>query len=124
MSKKQYTVSRSSTIEAEYRALASLATEIRRTTFICKDLCFPIHHIPQLFCDNKSTIFISKNSVIKQKSKHIETYIHFIRDLISKNHLRVDHVCSENQLADVFTKAVSQNIYISLCRSLKMKFHL
>jgi len=65
-----------------------------------------------------------KNPMIKQKSKHIETDIHFIRELISKNHLKVRHVCSENQLADIFTNAVSQNIYINLCRLLKLKFHV
>lgn len=45
-SKKQPCVSRSS-VEAEYRALVSLAKEIRWATFIYRDLTYPIYHTLQ-----------------------------------------------------------------------------
>lgn len=83
-SKKQNIMSRSS-YEAEYKTLTTLATEIRWTTYICKDLHHPIYHVPKIYYDNNSTIFMACNLVIKQRFEHIETNINFIRELISKN---------------------------------------
>lgn len=58
--------------EVEYRTLATLATEVRWSTFICRDLGQIITDIPLIFC-NSSIIFMAYNPVIKQRSKHIET---------------------------------------------------
>jgi hypothetical protein len=36
-----------------------------------------------IFCDNTSTIALSKNHVFHKKSKHIDTRFHFIRELVN-----------------------------------------
>ena len=36
-----------------------------------------------IYCDNTLAISLSKNSVFHQKSKHIDTRYHFIRELVS-----------------------------------------
>ncbi|PKU68279.1 Retrovirus-related Pol polyprotein from transposon TNT 1-94 [Dendrobium catenatum] len=104
--KKQSTIARSST-EAEYRALASEAAEILWLRRLLEDL-----HIPQItpttvYCDNTSAIALANNPVFHARTKHIEVDCHFIRDCIKKHHISVHHICTTDQLADLFTKALS-----------------
>ncbi|WP_353802598.1 Ty1/Copia family ribonuclease HI, partial [Acinetobacter baumannii] len=76
--KKQPKVSRSST-EAEYRALALLAAETMWVTYILRELR-ATHTVPALYCDNKSTICVAKNSVLHTRMKHVDTDCLFVRD--------------------------------------------
>lgn len=79
---------------------------IKIEKFFCNDLSVKLIKIPLIFSNNNSGIFMAYHPVIKQKSKHIKTDIHFVRELISFGHLNIKYICSSNQLADVFTKAV------------------
>jgi hypothetical protein len=40
------------------------------------------------------------------RSKHIDTRFHYIRECVSNEQVDVDHVRTENQLADILTKAL------------------
>ena len=66
------------------------------------------YDVPQevvtLDCDNTSAINIAKNPVQHSKTKHIEIRHHYIRDLVNYKILSLEHVSTENQLADIFTK--------------------
>ena len=44
-----------------------------------------------VYCDNNSAIALSKNHVFHQKSKHIDTRYHFIRELVNNGEVRVEH---------------------------------
>ncbi|KAF3669775.1 hypothetical protein FXO37_08849 [Capsicum annuum] len=57
-SKKQRFVSRSST-ETEYRAIAATVSETNWLTSLLHELRFRISDIPQIFCDNVSTTFVT-----------------------------------------------------------------
>lgn len=46
----------------------------------------------RLLIDNQSAIELAKNPVFHDRSKHIDTRYHYIRDCIEKNILEVDHV--------------------------------
>ena len=61
-SKKQQTVSRSST-EAEYRALSSASAELDWIKQLLQFLRITLHQPPVLFCDNLSAIALSFNPV-------------------------------------------------------------
>ncbi|GMJ10072.1 hypothetical protein HRI_004676400 [Hibiscus trionum] len=41
--------------------------------------------------------------------KHVALYYHFIREQVQNGHLRVSHVSSFDQLADVLTKPLSRH---------------
>ncbi|PNX69138.1 gag-pol polyprotein, partial [Trifolium pratense] len=55
-----------------------------------------------LYCDNLSAINIIQHS----RTKHIEIRHHFIRDLVEENIVKLEHVAIEEQVADIFTKAL------------------
>ena len=58
-----------------------------------------------LFCDNMSVINISKNLVQHNKTKHIEIRHHFIHELVENKKICLEHVRTNKQYADIFTKA-------------------
>lgn len=78
-SRKQKVVARSNT-EAEYRALAYTAAELIWVKQLLTDLHAPLLHYPLLLCDNIGAIFMTKNPVIRTRSKHIVLDFHFIRE--------------------------------------------
>lgn len=58
--------------------------------------------------DNKSAISLSKNPVFHDRSKHIEIRYHFIRECVENGKIQIEFVLSEEQLADVLTKALGR----------------
>lgn len=57
-------------------------------------------------CDNVSTIAMTKNPIFHWKSKHINRKYHFIREALQQNVIELIYCKSEDQLADIFTKAL------------------
>ena len=90
-SKKQQIVFRSSS-KAECRAMASVASKITWSTRLLEELNVFIHKLITLLCDNQSTIFIGKNPVLHERTKHIEIDIYFIREKVAHSHVYVFYV--------------------------------
>lgn len=67
-SKKQHVVSRSSA-EAEYRALASAASEVQWLTTLLRDFGITIGPT-LLFCDSQSAIHLATNPIFHERSKY------------------------------------------------------
>lgn len=76
---------------------------------ILKDLMHNQEEPITIYCDNKSTIALSKNHVFHKKTKHIDTRYHFIRELVNNGELILQHCRSNEQLADIFTKTLAQD---------------
>ena len=112
-SKKQPTVSKSST-EAEYRALSDATSEIIWLNNMLRDLHIPQPDPPELYGDNLSSIYLAANPVLHTRSKHFQTHYHFVRERVALGSLIVKHVPSHQQLADIFTKSLPYNAFISL----------
>ncbi|GAA0158433.1 transmembrane signal receptor [Lithospermum erythrorhizon] len=102
-SKKQHTVSRSST-ESEYRSAAATVCELKWMSYILQDLCQKVLFLITLKCDNRSAIHIIENPVFHERTKHIEMDCHLIRDHYKSGFVDPVFVSSRAQLADVFTK--------------------
>ncbi|XP_028783984.1 uncharacterized protein LOC114740035 [Neltuma alba] len=111
--KKQSTVSISSA-EAEYRALRMAAAEITWLVGLIKEL--QVHGVEpvKVHCDSQSAIHIASNPVFHERTKHIEIDCHFVREKLLAGMIIFRHVRSEEQLADILTKALGgpQHEYI------------
>ncbi|KAI3759566.1 hypothetical protein L6452_07465 [Arctium lappa] len=104
--KKQTTVS-TSTTEAEYIAAASCCSQVLWIQNQMLDYGVTFLHTP-IFIDNSSAISIVNNPVKHSKTKHIEIRYHFIRDCNEKKLIQVVKVHTDNQFADLFTKAFDE----------------
>jgi hypothetical protein len=62
---------------------------------------------PVLWCDNQSTIMLTKDPIFSGRSKHIEARYYFIRELVHGRELAVRYIPSADNLADIFTKPLS-----------------
>ncbi|KAH9689830.1 Integrase catalytic domain-containing protein [Citrus sinensis] len=117
-SKKQNSVALSTT-EAEYIAAGSCCAQILWMKQTLRDYGIILDHIP-ILCDNTSAINLSKNPIQHSRTKHIEIRHHFLRDHVQKGDVVIKFVSTENQLADVFTKPLSEEHFIKIRHELGM----
>jgi len=61
---------------------------------------------PILKMDNQSAIALSKNPILHDRSKHIDTKFHFIRDCMDSGRICVDYASNQQQLPDILTKSL------------------
>jgi hypothetical protein len=59
-----------------------------------------------IYCDNIGSILLANNPVYHARTKHIEVHYHFIREKILAKEINLIHVNTEDQVADIFTKAL------------------
>ena len=112
-SKKQKVVSCSSD-EAEYRAMRKLSNELVWIKGILKDLGIETNTPITMHCDNQTAIHIASNSVLHERTKHIKVFCHKVRELVVQGVILPCYTRSEDQLADVFTKAARQKTIESI----------
>ncbi|GKF97900.1 ribonuclease H-like domain-containing protein, partial [Tanacetum coccineum] len=118
-SKRQPTLSRSSA-EAEYCGVANAVAESCWLRNILRELHTPISFATLVYCDNVSAIYLSCNPVQYQRTKCIEIDIYFVRDLVAAGLVRVLHVPSCYQFADIFTKGLPSALFEEFCISLSV----
>ena len=73
-----------------------------------------------IFCDNTSAIAITQNPVLHSRTKHIDVRYHFIRDHVEKKSVQIEYVRTEKQIADIFTKTLSEARFMELRNELGM----
>ncbi|GKA83841.1 ribonuclease H-like domain-containing protein [Tanacetum coccineum] len=74
-----------------------------------------------VYCDNVSAVYMSANPVQHQRTKHIEIDIHFVRDMVTAGQVRVLHVPSRFQYADIFTKGLPSALFEEFLSSLSVR---
>ncbi|KAL3024667.1 hypothetical protein AAZX31_04G137700 [Glycine max] len=111
-SKKQNCVSLS-TAEAEYIAAGSSCSQLVWMKQMLKEYNVE-QDVMTLYCDNLSAINISKNPVQHSRTKHIDIRHHYIRELVDDKVITLEHVDTEEQIADIFTKALDANQFEKL----------
>ncbi|GJY54449.1 ribonuclease H-like domain-containing protein [Tanacetum coccineum] len=118
--KRQVTLSRSSA-EAEYRGVANVVAETVWLRNLLLELHAPLSTTTIVYCDNVSAVYLSTNPVQHQRTKHIEIDIHFVRDYVASGQVRVLHVPSRYQYADIFTKGLPSALFLEFRSSLNIR---
>ncbi|KAM1172663.1 hypothetical protein ACFX2G_023223 [Malus domestica] len=113
-SKKQQVVTLSTT-EAEFIAAASCACQAVWLRRILEELHCIQKKPTLIYCDNNSTIKLSKNPVLHGRSKHIDVRFHFLRDLTKAGVVDLVHCQSQDQIADILTKPLKLEAFEKLC---------
>ncbi|XP_052152555.1 secreted RxLR effector protein 161-like [Oryza glaberrima] len=94
-SQKQKVVALSS-CEAEYIAATTAACQGIWLSRLIAELLDAEPGQTTLMIDNKSAINLCKIPVFHDRSKHIDTRYHFIRECVEKKQIAVEYVCSED----------------------------
>jgi len=96
-----------SSAEAEYRSMRRLVAELAWLSRLLSELTVhTVTPIP-LKCDNQAAIYIAKNPVFHERTKHIELDCHFVREQLLQGLVSLSHVSTKCQLADIMTKPVT-----------------
>jgi hypothetical protein len=56
--------------------------------------------------DNNNSILLANNLIYHARTKHIEVHYHFVRKKILAREINLIHVNTEDQIVDIFTKAL------------------
>ena len=118
-SKKQPTVALS-TMEAEYMATSLATREAIWLRHLFDELGITLTSPTPLHVDNQSAIEFSKNTNFHARSKHIDIQHHFVREKVDSNEIKIFHCASEDNLADILTKALPAPTHRRLIELLKM----
>jgi hypothetical protein len=99
-SKKQPIVTLS-TCKAEYIAATTNLCHPVWLRSLLKELHMSQVEATEIFVDNKSALALAKNPVFHDRSKHIDTSYHFIRECIARKEVQLEFVKSQDQVADL-----------------------
>jgi len=119
-SKRQNAVSLSSA-EAEYRVVANAVAEVSWLRQLLAELHAPVSRAALVYCDNISTVYMSSNPVQHQRTKHVEIDLHFVRERVATGAVRVTHVPTSSQYADIFTKGLPSSVFADFRSSLNVQ---
>ncbi|CAI7835027.1 unnamed protein product [Closterium sp. NIES-54] len=108
----------SSSCEAEIYAGAMAAQELRWLTYLLTDLGEPPRSPPVLYVDNKAMIALRHEHRLEHRTKHIALHYFLARELQQRGQLRLAHVASRANTADVFTKALQPCDHQRFCHVL------
>ncbi|KAJ9567592.1 hypothetical protein OSB04_003558 [Centaurea solstitialis] len=97
--------------EAEYRGVSNVVSKTCWIHNLLLELHCPIIKATFVYCDNVSAIYLLGNPVQHHRTKHVEFDIHFVRNQVARGQVRVLHVPSRFQFADVAFHGYSLRIF-------------
>ena len=115
-SRKQSGVA-TSTVEAEYIALATTTTEVLWIQVLLQEAGYNNNqsNATVINSDNNGAINIANNGIVSNQIKHIDIKHHLIKHNIESNTIALKHCNSENNIANIFMKALPYP-YFAECR--------
>eukprot|EP00253_Pinus_taeda_P011895 PITA_11895 len=120
LSKKQAAIALSSA-EAEYRRIVNITIQAMWLQHFLTELGVQFHQSIVIWCDNQSTLKFCRDRVQRQRMKHIELHMHYIRDLVHDRIIDLQFCPSAEQTADIFNKTFTEHKFHSLRDRLGVK---
>jgi hypothetical protein len=118
-SKKQPTVALSS-MEAEYMAESLAARQVIWLRTLTTELGIPYPGPTTLQVDNQGAINYSNNAINHGRTKHIDIQHHFVREKLVSNEIQLQYCATDDNLADILTKALPKPKHDDLVKRLGM----
>ena len=121
-SKHQTTISLSTT-EAEIQVLSLALRDVKFLLNLLNEIKVMTnmnHHFPttiscRTFEDNQAAVDISNEPKLRPRTKHLAVQLFQFREHVINKTITIEHVMSEHQAADVFTKPLAKRQF-ETCR--------
>jgi hypothetical protein len=110
---KQSVIAQSSS-EAEYVAANASARNIAATRSFLTELLLPLSVPTVLLIDNQTAIRMALDDDRAARRKHINVKHHYIRDKMNQAEIKLEWIPTQDQLADLLTKALPRATFASL----------
>lgn len=119
-SRKQHLVT-DSTCYTKYIALHESSHEAIFLWKLLDRLMFPCHRSTLIYCDNNAATCLAEDQVLHSKVKHIRVKLHTIYDYITFSDIKVLHVRSKDNMANILTKPLNCTDFLQLHRYLGIR---
>ena len=100
--------------------MAQTACEMVWLRSFLSELEFSMRTPMAMHCDNQVAIFIANNPAFHERTKHIEVDCHYVHNLVMKGVICTPYTQSTEQLANIFIKGLSVEVFESLYNKLCM----
>ncbi|GKA96319.1 hypothetical protein Tco_0818414 [Tanacetum coccineum] len=74
-----------------------------------------------MYCDNSAAIHYANKSGVQKGAKHYHRRYHYVRECVELVEIRILKVHTDNNLADPFTKALSNRKLTQHARSMRLR---
>ncbi|KAG8485521.1 hypothetical protein CXB51_019057 [Gossypium anomalum] len=92
-------------LTAEYMAITEACKEAIWLKGLFSELNEDLQ-ISTVFCDSQSAIFLTKDQMFHERTKHIDVRYHFVRDIIARGDIVVSKISTHENPADMMTKSL------------------
>lgn len=103
-----------STAESEYIALFDGVVECVWLRQLLSDIGAPPSTATTIHVDNQSALAIANNGKTSKRTKHVDIKYHYTREAIEKGDIATQYCQSEENIADILTKSLPRERFISL----------
>ena len=93
-----------STTEAEYVAFSEVVKEIKFLYQVLRSMEIKVPLPIKVLVDNVCVIWLANNSSVSEKTKHVDLWAHFVRDMIKDQVIEINFVKSAENGSDIMTK--------------------
>ena len=110
-----------SSADAEYVALLQAISDALYFRSVLIELGYDMSEHIEVFEDNQAAKQIANNPVLKSKIRQVNVHYHFIRDYVKLGIVKMVHVQSSDQIADMFTKALNWPLFKHLKEKINVR---
>lgn len=97
-----------STTESEYVSGCSSGQEIMWLRNLFTEFGYTLSSPSQLYTDNQSAMAVARNPEHHGRVKHLDLKFYWLRDAVHHQHIRIDHLRTDDMPADILTKALGR----------------
>ena len=107
-----------SSAEAEFFGAMLAAKDIIFIRELLTELSILIEGPSIMYSDSRSAVILAFDPVAFKNTKHILRAAEFLRDLVTRRVVTLEHVAGTTMIADLLTKACARPVFIALMRLL------
>ena len=95
-----------SSSEAEFVAASQAGQEVAYLRALLKGFVYTQKDPTEIWEDNTSCIMVSETPTNRDRSKHVDVKVHFLRDLVCDGHMKLFKCAGPQNVSDTLTKSL------------------